>query len=287
LTLAASPAVTGWRSRARKCALAELVFVKFGGSLITEKSEAVTARPQLIRRLADEVRQARQERPDLQLLLGHGSGSFGHVVAQEYGVQRGCSDWQGYALTGAVAARLNRIVTDGFLESGVPVVSLQPSASALCRAGNLVDMAWEPLSTLLAQGLVPMVYGDVALDEVWGTTIASTEMVFDYLARQLRPSRILLLGEVDGVYTGDPRVDPSAKRVPILQADRLEGAEPGLGGSHAVDVTGGMRSKVLLMAATARALPGLRVHIVSGLAPGSLYRALCAPDAAGGTLITA
>lgn len=267
--------------------LAELVFVKFGGSLITEKSEVATARPELIRRLADEVRQAREVRPGLQLLLGHGSGSFGHVVAQEYGVQWGCSDWRGYALTGGVAARLNRIVTDRFLEAGVPVVSLQPSASALCRAGQLVEMAWQALPTLLAQGLVPMVYGDVALDEVWGTTIASTEMIFDYLARQLRPASILLLGEVDGVYTGDPRVDAEAQRVPALQADHLDGAEAGLGGSHAVDVTGGMRSKVLLMAATARALPGLRVHILSGLPPGSLYRALCAPETAGGTVITA
>jgi isopentenyl phosphate kinase len=77
--------------------LAELVFVKLGGSLITDKHKEATARMDVIGRLAVEIQRALQARPDLSLVLGHGSGSFGHVVAERYQVQSGCSAWRGYA----------------------------------------------------------------------------------------------------------------------------------------------------------------------------------------------
>jgi isopentenyl phosphate kinase len=262
-----------------------LVFVKLGGSLVTDKEVEATARPQVIQRLAEEVRRALDACPGLRLLLGHGSGSFGHMVAQRYHVQSGCTDWRAYAWTSAAATRLNRIVTDVFLEAGVPVVSIQPSASARCRGGELVELAVHPVEEMLGHGLVPLLYGDVALDERWGSTIASTEAIFAYLARRLRPQRILLLGEVGGVFSADPRLDAEARLIPVIQASHLEEAETVLSGSHAVDVTGGMRSKVRLMADLVRNLPRLQVHLFSGLAPGLLESALCDSEFSVGTVI--
>ncbi len=254
--------------------MAELLFVKLGGSLITDKSRPATARPRVIRRLAREVLGAIRQSHDLQVVLGHGSGSFGHVVAQRYAVQSGCSDWLGYALTSAAAARLNRIVADLFLDEGVPVVTLQPSASALCTGGELVELAWRPVVDMLERCVVPLVYGDVARDEQWGSTIISTEAIFAYLARHLLPRRILMVGEVGGVYTADPHFDPAARRIETIRADRLSPEDGTLAGSHAVDVTGGMRTKVLGMAALVRELPGLRVLLLSGEQPGLLQRSL-------------
>jgi len=265
--------------------LAELVFVKLGGSLITDKKVEAAARPEVIRRLAAEVRRALDTRPDLRLVLGHGSGSFGHIVAQRYHVQSGVTDWRGYAQTGAAAARLNRIVTDLFLEEGVPVVSIQPSASARCRGGELQALAVHPVQEALERGLVPLVYGDVALDELWGSTIISTEIIFAYLARLLLPQRILLVGEVKGIYSSDPHHDPQARLERLLRATSGEPMQSVLGGSHGVDVTGGMRSKVRGMVDLVRALPSLRVYLLSGLEPGVLERALADADFNPGTLI--
>ena len=120
-----------------------LIFVKLGGSIITDKLQPSTARPQVIQRLAQEIRDVRAACPNLRLVLGHGSGSFGHVAGNRYHVHQGIAengDWSGYAETGAAAARLNRLVADLFLEAGVPVVSVQPSACVRCRAGKLVAM---------------------------------------------------------------------------------------------------------------------------------------------------
>ena len=116
------------------------VFLKLGGSLITDKTQVEQARKPVIRRLAREIKAAREARPDLQLVLGHGSGSFGHVAAKKHGTRAGVTDrsgWLGYAAVAAAAARLNQIVTDVLVAEGVPVVSLPPSASARCDDGRL------------------------------------------------------------------------------------------------------------------------------------------------------
>ena len=115
-----------------------LVFLKLGGSLITDKSQAATFRPDVAARLAEEIAAARAARPDLQLLIGHGSGSFGHYPATVYRTAEGVrtpDQWRGYAEVGTVAARLNRLMTDTLRAAGLPILSLQPSASAVCRDG--------------------------------------------------------------------------------------------------------------------------------------------------------
>lgn len=267
-----------------------LFFIKLGGSLITDKTRPETARPDLIRRLVREIRQAREERPDLRLILGHGSGSFGHVVGRAYNVRAGVRDargWEGYARTAAAAARLNRIVTDLCLEAALPVVSLPPSATAWCRDGALVHMDTRPHRVLLEHHVIPLVFGDVALDEVRGGTIVSTEEVFAYLVRyepDLRPARIILVGRVDGIFTADPLRDPTARPIPVLPAHDAESLT-GLGESYGVDVTGGMAAKVRIMAALVQEFPKLAVHIIGGETPGRLYRALTEENPPFGTRI--
>jgi len=259
-----------------------LQFVKFGGSLITDKARAYTARHETIRRLAEEVRQALDVEPGLRLLLGHGSGSFGHWAAEPYSTQKGVStprEWRGYAEVAAAAARLNRIVTDAFLAAGVPVLSVQPSASARCRDGELVSLDMRPIREALAHGLVPLVYGDVALDEVRGGTIASTEDLFVYLADELRPDRILLLSRVPGVLDAHDEV------VSQITPKSLPRLREMLSGSEAVDVTGGMADKVERMVELVARHPQTTVRILTGTEPGLLTGCLVDGEIEAGTLI--
>jgi isopentenyl phosphate kinase len=186
----------------------------------------------------------------------------------------------------AVAARLNRLVTDIFLAAGVPVWSVQPSASARCRAGELLSLEAGPVHEALTHGLVPLVYGDVALDEVQGATIISTEQILAYLAAELAPTRLILLGVVDGVFEADPLRDPAARLVPRIDPGNWPEVRRAVGGSHAADVTGGMAAKVEALVALLRRQPGMEAIILSGERPGALRDALLYPDRAGGTYIT-
>jgi len=258
-------------------------FVKLGGSLITDKTEAYTPRLETIARLAEEVRRALDAEPELRLVLGHGSGSFGHWAAEPYGTAEGVrtpAEWHGYAEVAAAAARLNRIVTDAFLEAGVPVLSLQPSASARCRGGRLISLDTRPLHEALAHHLVPLVYGDVAFDEVWGGTIASTEDLFVYLADKFEPDRVLLLSRVPGV------LDVNGRVISRITPDDLSGLRAALSGSEAVDVTGGMADKVERMVRLVERHPHTRVDVLPGNRPGLLTRCLLGEQADAGTRIS-
>jgi len=67
----------------------ELVFLKLGGSLLTDKTQVEAVQEDALRRVAGEVSRACQDAPHLRLLLGHGSGSFGHVAARQHGTRAG------------------------------------------------------------------------------------------------------------------------------------------------------------------------------------------------------
>lgn len=269
--------------------MSNLVFLKLGGSLITDKRTPETVRVDVLRRLADEIAQARAVRSGQALIVGHGSGSFGHVVGRKYGTRAGVqtsAQWYGFAATADAAARLNRLVTAALLEAGIPAWSIQPSAALRCSDGVVIDGPLAAIQGALAAGLVPLLYGDVALDDVRGGTIAGTEEIFGWLAGHLPPQRIVLAGEVDGIYTADPQRDPAATRVPTLTRAALPALAAGLGGSHGVDVTGGMAAKVEQALAFVEQTPGLEVLLCSGLAPGNVYAALTEVRPSFGTWVT-
>jgi isopentenyl phosphate kinase len=58
-----------------------------------------------------------------------------------------------------------------------------------------------------------------------------------------------------------------------------------LAGSHGVDVTGGMLTKVRIMYALVQERPELKVQLISGRQPGMIRRALIEPDFDEGTTI--
>jgi len=266
--------------------MAELVFLKLGGSLITDKSGELTARPRVIRRLAREVRAALNKRPDLKLILAHGSGSFGHVVASRYGTRkgvRGPEAWRGFAEVADAAAHLDGIVREACIREGIPVLSLPPCTLTRCEKGVLTKLDLTPIQAALKADLVPLVYGDVAFDSAWGGTITSTEELFAYLAREMSPARILLVGDAPGVF-GQAS---STRVVPVVTPATFASISPALDGARATDVTGGMATKVTQMLSLVERSPRLVVHILSGRTPGLVQRTLVSPDVSTGTRLLA
>lgn len=264
------------------------VYIKLGGSLITDKRQAETPRLDVIGRLAAEIAVARSADPSMRLIIGHGSGSFGHVVGSRYGTRNGVhtsEQWYGFAATADAAARLNRMITAALLAAGLPAWSIQPSVALRCDDSAIVDGPAETVRLALDRGLIPVVHGDVALDSVRGGTISSTEEIFEWLAETLPPQRMVLAGEVDGVYTGDPLRDPSALRIPVITPQSFAGMGAGIGDSFGTDVTGGMAAKVGQALRLAQRYPQLRILICSGLIPGAVQQALTETEAPPGTVI--
>jgi isopentenyl phosphate kinase len=258
-----------------------LTFVKLGGSLITDKQVESSFRDSVAARIAAEIYDALEADGSLRLLVGHGSGSFGHFAAKRYKTIEGvhsAEEWRGFAEVATVAAELNTLVARTLHAAGVPVWRFQPSASALSRDGALVSLAADPIRQALGHALVPLVYGDVSLDEARGGTIISTETVFFYLAHHLPVQRVLLLGEVAGVY------GPGGQVVPEITPANIQSLENALGGSAGMDVTGGMETKVRDMLALVQQLPHLTIRIMDGREPDLLRQTLLGQEEPG-TLI--
>jgi isopentenyl phosphate kinase len=251
-----------------------LVFLKVGGSLITDKQRPRTPRPEVLERLSGEIRRALKKRPELRLVLGNGAGSFGHVPAKKFGTRQGvhtAQEWQGFAEIWREAAALNTMVTDALYAAGLPAIALHPSAAVIAEDGKVQSWDLAPIQHALSAGLLPVIHGDVIFDTRRGGTILSTEELFDHLAIHLRPDKILLAGLEQGVWADYPAC---TRLIHTITPANIQGYLTALGGSSATDVTGGMASKVLQSLELVRAIPNLQILIFSGETPGAVEQAL-------------
>lgn len=258
-----------------------ITLIKLGGSLITDKTKELHFRQDVMHRLAQDIASILQNHSQLQLIIGHGSGSFGHTEAHKYRTIAGVhsdEEWMGFAKVAQVASQLSFLVTGALLDAGVPAFRLQPSASTLVEDSNVVDMNVHNMKLALSQGLVPLVHGDVAFDTKQGGTITSTETLFTFLVKKLDVSRIILLGEVDGVFDSEQCV------IPQITPKNLDNYADALGRSKGVDVTGGMYQKVLDMVNLVRDYPQLSITIANGLTEDILTQILSGDKNVGTTI---
>jgi isopentenyl phosphate kinase len=264
--------------------MAEIILIKLGGSLITDKRREETPRNSVIERLALEIRGLAEERPG-GLILGHGSGSYGHAVARRYGLDPSSnarSSPAAAAATQDAAARLHRKVVAALIAAGAAPFSVAPSSIVTADGNQPVSFDVEPLEMALEHGLQPILYGDVVLDRQKGATILSTETIFVALAERLverghQVERAFWLGQTRGVYDHRGEVlrelSPAEARKALQVAGRAEGT----------DVTGGMRHRV--EAALRLAEMGVTSWILDGRVPGVLGRAL-AGETGLGTIVS-
>jgi isopentenyl phosphate kinase len=262
----------------------ELILLKLGGSLITDKDKPYTPRLDKLASLAREIKTGLDLRPDLLLILGHGSGSFGHVAAKRHGTREGVhtrEQWIGFAEVRFQAAELNRLVMKSLLDAGLPAVSFPPSSSMISNNRKVVHHNILPIRKTLEARLLPVLHGDVAFDESLGGTILSTEDVFAFLVEQFSPARILLAGIEAGVWEDFPARKRLLKQI---QLSDYEKKRVGIGGSASADVTGGMKAKVEEMFSLIQKNKDLTVQIFSAKESGSLTRALQGENL--GTLLT-
>jgi isopentenyl phosphate kinase len=251
----------------------DVILLKLGGSLITDKTRPETPRREVIGRLAGEIARATAG-ASFSLVVAHGSGSYGHVAARRHGIGQGplsAEQLAGACHTQERAAVLHHIVVAALIEAGARAFSLAPSSCVVAAGGQPVEISLEPLLLALERGLLPVLYGDVVLDREWGASICSTERLFRLLAPRLQSSglcirRALWLGETDGLW------DAAGRTVPRVTAATFAAAQEAIGAAAGTDVTGGMRHRL----ETAMDLAGLDIPslLANGLTPGLLERAL-------------
>lgn len=263
----------------------KIILIKLGGSVITDKGRAFYAKEKVIARLGREIFQA-QKQLKAKLIIGHGSGSFGHVVATKYQTHQGLvnkNSLKGLSETADAASRINRIVTKNLKMQGLNVVSFAPASFIISKAGNLAKFFPEPIVLCLKVGGIPLVYGDVVMDSAKGFTIFSAEKVIEALVKGLagkyKVVKIIQCGATDGVY------DNKGKTIPKITSSIFRKLGTQIGGSLESDVTGGMYHKVKESLKIASKF-GVETQIISGKRGGALKEAILGKKVMG-TLVTA
>ncbi len=261
----------------------KLILIKLGGSLITDKNKSYTAKPRIISRLAKEIKKAHLR--GHRIIISHGSGSFGHTLANQYQTANGIKsrkDIRGLCLVQQDAIAINRIINKIFLKNKLDCLSFFPSSFSFSQNKKLKTIYLEPIIAALKMEIIPIVFGDIILDEKIGCCIFSGETTLGNLSSQLmvdgfKIEKVIQCGTTDGVYNSQK------KTIPNITPKNFKEFKSWISGAKGVDVTGGMLHKVEESLKVAKL--DISVYIINGKRKNNLYKAIISHPTTG-TLIS-
>lgn len=244
-----------------------MILIKLGGSVITDKTRYRTFLKEQVSRLCREIAQSGQS-----VMIVHGAGSFGHVVAKKYALQHGLVDFIQIPAVAQVqydTRDLSQMVVRELISNGIPAVSVPPGSCFVMDDGKLVADNMEAVKALAHIGVMPVMFGDVVADRKKGFGICSGDQAMEVLSKVFKPDGVVFVSDIDGLYTADPKTHPDAEFIREVTPETLEGISTD---SKVDDVTGGVRGKMeamLRMCADDR-----ECVLVNGTVPGRLLSLL-------------
>jgi glutamate 5-kinase len=157
-------------------------------------------------------------------------------------------------------------------------------AQALLTRADLQDRlgylnARNTLLTLMDMDVIPIVNENdvVAVEEIEGARFGDNDNLSAMVANLIDADLLLIMTDIDGLFTADPKRDPGARLIPLVAKidKRIEGL---VSGSTSGLGTGGMVTKI--EAAKLATACGVTVVIANGRQPDVLLR-LAAGEATG------
>ena len=234
---------------------ARRLVVKIGSALLVDQSAGVL-RADWLHGLALDVADAKARGTDV-ILVSSGSIALGrHVLGLPAGA---LSLEQSQAAASVGQIRLARAYEEALRPHGITtgqvLVTLEDTAD---RRRYLNSRA--TLATLLGLGVVPIVNENdtVATDEI---RYGDNDRLAAQVAATVGADQLVLLSDVDGLYTANPMIDPDAEHLDVVEEITAE-IEAMAGDPVSGLSKGGMRTK--LMAAKTAVGAGCAMVITQG-----------------------
>lgn len=251
-----------------------MMILKLGGSILTNKDAIGEIDNENLSRVANEIRNALDNNPD-DLIIVHGAGSFGHPPAKEYKIGEVFDKEEffekriGFSKTQNAVKKLNMLICEEFIKENLPVVAIPASSFMVATNKRITEGNLDIFNKYLNKGFIPIIYGDVVLDNDLEICVISGDQIIQYLARNLNPDKVILGTDVDGVYDKNPKTHSDAiffdKFSSIEDLDTLEGTTN-------VDVTGGMVGKIKELLYLADL--GIESKIINADVENNIFKAL-------------
>ncbi|NPA75031.1 MAG: isopentenyl phosphate kinase family protein [Euryarchaeota archaeon] len=244
-----------------------MLLIKFGGSVISDKSSYLSFRADVVKKIVDTL-------PKSGFMVVHGAGSFGHILAHKYDIVGGYADWKklGFARIQRDMEELNLRLLSMMIDADIPAVSMPPHS--FLTLGK--EMNFDIFDRLLNYGFVPLTYGDAVFHTEKGVDICSGDLLMLELARRYKPEKTIFLTNVDGIYTHPPG-HPDARLIHEFPRDKEAHTE-----LQTRDVTGGMGYKIEVMREIAK---HSKVYVINGFHPERLKNVLNDEDFVGTVIV--
>ena len=239
---------------------ARRLVVKIGSALLvdsrTGEREAGSLRQAWLKALAEDVAAAKARGSDV-ILVSSGSIALGRAVLKLPAGPLALEQSQAAAAVGQI--RLARAYEEFLAPHGITtaqvLVTLEDTED---RRRYLNSRA--TLETLLSLGVVPIVNENdtVATDEI---RFGDNDRLAAQIAVTVGADQLVLLSDVDGFYTGNPKEDPSATRFDLVE-EITPAIEAMAGDAISGFSKGGMKTKVI--AAKTAVAGGCAMAIMEG-----------------------
>lgn len=237
-------------------ATCQRIIVKVGSALLVEKAGEV--RRDWLATLVAEIA-ARHRAGQQVVIVSSGSIALG---ARRLGLPRGgrasLEDAQAAAAVGQIA--LSGIWAELLGQHGIAAAQMLVTLDDLENRRRYLN-ASATLERLLGLGVIPVVNENdsVATEEI---RFGDNDRLAARIGQASRADAVVLLSDIDGLYTANPQVDPQAALVPLVE--RIDASVAGMadGGSASGMGSGGMISKI--EAARIATGAGLHLAIISG-----------------------
>jgi glutamate 5-kinase len=215
---------------------AKRVVIKIGSSLIASRETGLSA--ERIERLAGEIAEVRAQGREVLVV------SSGAVVS---GIKKlGLREYPKSLPLKQAAAAVGQSLLMWAYEKAFERLTLRV-AQVLLTHEDLADRrrflnARHTLTTLIKFGVIPIINENdtVAVEEI---RVGDNDTLAAQVAHLVDADLLIILSDVDGLFTVDPRKDPTASLIPLIP-EITEDIEQRAGMSSTFEGTGGMATKV-------------------------------------------
>ncbi len=258
----------------------ESLIIKLGGSVITKKytenfpfqykeikqSQSKFIRKSVIKRLIYEIYQSYKKK-HFDFILINGAGPFGHRLVHEYLQNKKI----GISTIHKSVNLLNSVIGKE-MEKYFSVTTVSPMESCYYKNGkfNMSNME-KTVRKNLKENKVVSTYGDIipAKNGRLGEfEVISGDDIAVSLARKLMINKIIMVSDVDGIFTKNPQIHKDAKLIKNYNLNSNDAYFT----LTKTDVSGGMETKVKKLLVAAK--NGIESNIVNGLKAKNLYNVL-------------
>ncbi len=238
--------------------------LKLGGSIITDKNKYLEPNLENIRRIAEELSKISEK-----YILVHGAGSFGHIKAMEFGLDKEVTVIGKESNISKVmrdVEYLNSIILEELISHKLPAVGLPPHS---IYSPNLnIDV----VTNLLYSGFIPVLYGDGFVWNKRHKIISGDDIIRD-LVENLDIETVIFATDVDGIYTKDPKKFDDAELIEHIKGNNYKAD------LVSSDATGSMKGKMEKINSIVKFVN--KVVIINGNIPFRITEAMSGKDVKG------